>query len=528
MTARFFALLTNIGAAKLANATALGTRLEITHMAVGDGGGTLPTPNPAQTQLVNEQRRAALNTLSIDPINTSQIIAEQVIPEAEGGWWIREIGLLDKDGDLVAIANCAETYKPLMQEGSGRTQTIRVILIVSSTAAVTLKIDPSVVLATRKYVDDKVIEVKQYADKLLSEHEKSRNHPDATLAAKGFTQLSSAVDSDSETLAATLKAVKIAMENASARLAKERNGADIPNVALFRQNIGAISSQDTNIQLAGNLGVKNLEVRGYGTTEGGQIDFFDKSGVLAASLDIDTNGNFRIINATHGGIIYVNRTTGEVSLNKNTSVNGTLSAYGNITSTNGHIIATNGNIACNNGNLYAGTGVASGVNVQAAKNLIAGENLSVGGRGDITGDLRGGRVLSKSDVVVGEGQAGGYALIISTGNITGTQWGGGWLSTRTARAFAVFNAKTGAVSGSVGISSVTRNAVGTYTVVFSSAMPGTYAVMVGVDGAYNTHEPTITSKAATSFRILTPGDGGVDYGLHDLNEIQFVVFSTGV
>ncbi|WP_227722080.1 phage tail protein [Yersinia proxima] len=170
MTARFFALLTNIGAAKLANATALGTRLEITQMAVGDGAGTLPTPNPAQTQLVNEQRRAALNTLSVDPINTSQIIAEQVIPEAEGGWWIREIGLLDKDGDLVAIANCAETYKPLMQEGSGRTQTIRVILIVSSTAAVTLKIDPSVVLATRKYVDDRVIEVKAYADDLVVKH----------------------------------------------------------------------------------------------------------------------------------------------------------------------------------------------------------------------------------------------------------------------------------------------------------------------------------------------------------------------
>ncbi|CFQ36807.1 phage tail protein [Yersinia bercovieri] len=215
MTAKFFALLTNIGAAKLANATALGTRLEITHMAVGDGGGTLPTPSPAQTQLVNEQRRAALNMLTIDPINTSQIIAEQVIPEAEGGWWIREIGLLDKDGDLIAIANCAETYKPQLQEGSGRTQTIRMILIVSSTAAVTLKIDPSVVLATRQYVDkktdDKAIEVKQYTDNLLIEHEKSRNHPDATLNAKGFTQLGSDINSDSEKLAATLKAVKKAV-----------------------------------------------------------------------------------------------------------------------------------------------------------------------------------------------------------------------------------------------------------------------------------------------------------------------------
>ncbi len=228
MTARFFALLANIGAAKLANATALGTRLEITHMAVGDGGGTLPTPNPAQTQLVNEQRRAALNTLSVDPINTSQIIAEQVIPEAEGGWWIREIGLLDKDGDLIAIANCAETYKPLMQEGSGRTQTIRVILIVSSTAAVSLKIDPSVVLATRKYVDDKVIEVKQYADKLLSEHEKSRNHPDASKTEKGFVKLSSATTSDSEVLAATPKAVKTVADNAAKAL-DEHGKAENPH-----------------------------------------------------------------------------------------------------------------------------------------------------------------------------------------------------------------------------------------------------------------------------------------------------------
>ncbi|CNF52343.1 tail fiber protein [Yersinia enterocolitica] len=230
MTAKFFALLTNIGAAKLANATALGTRLEITQMAVGDGGGTLPTPNPAQTQLVNEQRRAALNMLTIDPINTSQIIAEQVIPETEGGWWIREIGLLDKDGDLVAIANCAETYKPQLQEGSGRTQTIRMILIVSSTAAVTLKIDPSVVLATRQYVDkktdDKAIEVKAYADDLLAAHAKSRNHPDASKTEKGFVKLSSATTSDSEVLAATPKAVKTVAEAAAKALSDHGKDAN--------------------------------------------------------------------------------------------------------------------------------------------------------------------------------------------------------------------------------------------------------------------------------------------------------------
>ncbi|QLH61668.1 phage tail protein [Serratia symbiotica] len=175
MATKYYALLTNIGAAKLANATALGAKVEITHMAVGDGNGVLPTPNPAQIALTHEVHRAQLNMLTIDPVNTNQIIAEQVIPEDVGGWWIREIGLFDKDGDMIAVANCAETYKPQLQEGSGRVQVIRVILIVSSTEAVTLRIDPSVVLATRKYVDDAVIEVKAYADSVMKKHTDAGN-----------------------------------------------------------------------------------------------------------------------------------------------------------------------------------------------------------------------------------------------------------------------------------------------------------------------------------------------------------------
>ncbi|EFO4692264.1 phage tail protein [Escherichia coli] len=170
MATKYYAVLTNVGAAKMANATALGAQVEITQMAVGDGNGALPTPNPAQTALVHELRRAPLNTLSIDPNNANQIIAEQVIPEDVGGWWIREIGLFDKDGDMIAVANCAETYKPQLQEGSGRVQIVRMILIVSSTAAVTLKIDPSVVLATRQYVDDQIIQVKAYVDQQLAAH----------------------------------------------------------------------------------------------------------------------------------------------------------------------------------------------------------------------------------------------------------------------------------------------------------------------------------------------------------------------
>ncbi|EOU3781116.1 phage tail protein [Escherichia coli] len=170
MSTKFYTLLTEIGAAKLASATALGVPLKITHMAVGDGGGALLTPDAKQTALVNEKRRAALNMLYIDPQNSSQIIAEQVIPENEGGWWIREVGLFDESGALIAVGNCPESYKPQLAEGSGRTQTVRIVLITSSTDNITLKIDPAVVLATRKYVDDKALELKVYVDDLMAKH----------------------------------------------------------------------------------------------------------------------------------------------------------------------------------------------------------------------------------------------------------------------------------------------------------------------------------------------------------------------
>ncbi|MBC3250978.1 tail fiber protein [Serratia fonticola] len=207
MTAKYFALLTNVGVAKLANATALGNQLAITAMAVGDANGTDPAPTPTQTTLIHECHRAQLNSLRVDPSNPSQVIAEQVLAETVGGWWIREIGLYDTDGDLIAIGNCPPSYKPLMTEGSGREQIIRMLLIVSSSDAVELKIDPSVVLATREYVDD-----------AIEAHAKSRNHPDASTSAKGLAQLSSATNSTSEALAATPKAVKAAYDLANGKL----------------------------------------------------------------------------------------------------------------------------------------------------------------------------------------------------------------------------------------------------------------------------------------------------------------------
>ncbi|EPC4376288.1 phage tail protein [Escherichia coli] len=204
MSATYFTLLTTTGESALATATAQGSPLHLTQMAVGDGNGNLPTPETSQTRLINERRRAPLNTLSIDPNNPNQIIAEQVLPEDVGGWWIREIGLYDEHDRLIAVGNCPPTYKPQLIEGSGRTQIIRMVLIVSHTENVELKIDPAVVLATRQYVDES-----------LTRHAQSRNHPDATLTAKGFTQLSSATNSISETLAATPKAVKAVMDKAN-------------------------------------------------------------------------------------------------------------------------------------------------------------------------------------------------------------------------------------------------------------------------------------------------------------------------
>ncbi|EOP2161814.1 tail fiber protein [Escherichia coli] len=207
MSTKFRTVITTAGAAKLAAATAPGGRkVNITTMAVGDGGGKLPVPDAGQTGLIHEVWRHALNKISQDKRNSNYIIAELVIPPEVGGFWMRELGLYDDAGTLIAVANMAESYKPALAEGSGRSQTCRMVIIVSSVASVELTIDTTTVMATQDYVDDKI-----------AEHEQSRRHPDASLTAKGFTQLSSAINSTSETLAATPKAVKAAYDLANGK-----------------------------------------------------------------------------------------------------------------------------------------------------------------------------------------------------------------------------------------------------------------------------------------------------------------------
>ncbi|EFE9046384.1 phage tail protein [Escherichia coli] len=254
-------------------------------MAVGDGGGTLPTPDSKQTRLVHEVWRHTVNRVILDATHQNRIIAELVIPPETGGFWIREIGVFDEHGDLIAVGNTAESYKPTVAEGSGRAQTFRTILTVSSTATVALTVDNTMVMATVDYVNDK-----------LKEHEQSRRHPDASLTAKGFVQLSSATNSTSEalaatpkavktaydlangkytaqdattarkglvqlssatnstseTLAATSNAVKAAYDNAEKRLQKAKNGEDISDKDTFTKNIGACRAYSAELNIGGD------------------------------------------------------------------------------------------------------------------------------------------------------------------------------------------------------------------------------------------------------------------------------------
>ena len=236
---KYSAIITAVGAERLANAAVTGTPLAIHEMAVGDGGGQLPTPDPTHDSLINERYRGALNKLVIADNDASVIEAEMIMPPQIGGFWMRELALYAKDGECIAVGNMPESYKPLLAEGSGRFQIIRMQLKVSNTAAVEMIADPSVILATVEDVNALEEKVKDYTDEQLSNHEQSRNHPDATLTAKGFTQLSNATDSDSEDLAATPAAIKAAIKAAVDAAVSQAWELDNPvgSSRLFNQNL---------------------------------------------------------------------------------------------------------------------------------------------------------------------------------------------------------------------------------------------------------------------------------------------------
>ncbi|AWC79703.1 hypothetical protein C2M04_05060 [Serratia marcescens] len=251
MMSKYKAIITTAGAAKIAAASAGGTQLKIVSMAVGDGNGTLPTPNPAQTKLVNEKYRAALNGLTIDKTLKNHILAEMIIPANVGGFWLREMGLYDEAGTLIAVSNMAESYKPKLEEGSGRTQTLRMILIVSSTDAIQVIAGGDTVLATKDFVTD-----------AIAAHEKTRNHPDASTTAKGLVQLSSATTSTDETKASTPKALKTVSD---ASMKKAANLSDLPDKAAARGNLALGTAATKNVGVDGG---QLMEVGAFGLGRG--------------------------------------------------------------------------------------------------------------------------------------------------------------------------------------------------------------------------------------------------------------------
>lgn len=213
MSKIFKSLITTAGREKIADAIVNGDRVVFSQMSVGDGGGSPTIPDDKQTSLVNEVFRTQLNSLKLSGTENI-IIAEMIIPPEVGGFTIREAALFDDAGECMAVANVPETYKPALAEGSGRFTILRIWLAVSSTEAVELVVDPGIVLATVEDVINAGNDAKDYADEQLSEHAQSRDHPDATLDEKGFTQLSNAIDSQEQTKAATPAAIKAAIEKA--------------------------------------------------------------------------------------------------------------------------------------------------------------------------------------------------------------------------------------------------------------------------------------------------------------------------
>ncbi|EBI3718153.1 phage tail-collar fiber domain-containing protein [Salmonella enterica] len=231
MDNEFYTLLTDRGMAKIASALADKKQIHLQKMAVGDGGGQYYEPTASQTKLRHEVWRGEMNTLTVAPNNPNWLIAELVLPEEVGGWYVREVGVFDNEGELIAIGKFPESYKPLLPGGCGKQVCIRLIMEVSNTTAVTLTVDPSIVLATRDYVDAR-----------LDEHEHSTNHPDATLTQKGFTQLSNATDSDDETKAATPKAVKAAMAEARNHTHTWNQITGVPDGTLTQKGIVKLNS----------------------------------------------------------------------------------------------------------------------------------------------------------------------------------------------------------------------------------------------------------------------------------------------
>lgn len=304
---KFYSLITTAGLERLADAAVSGEPVGFALMAVGDGNGQLPVPYREQSGLVSEVYRSALNGLKITDAAANVIEAEMLIPPQVGGFTMREAALYDEDGVCLAVANMPETYKPLLAEGSGRFSVIRIQLAVANTADVQLLNDPGVVVATVEDVIKVGSATRDYTDNQLSEHAKSRNHPDATLEEKGFTRLSNAINSDSEKLAATPKAIKAAIASA-VRSAWELDNP-VGTTRFFSQNLDPNErwpwSQWVYTGENKSIRVGKADGSDVGQTGGGDTVMLQKANLPAVQIDVSgetSEQQEQKLTTTRGGI----------------------------------------------------------------------------------------------------------------------------------------------------------------------------------------------------------------------------------
>ncbi|HAT3895676.1 TPA: phage tail protein [Citrobacter freundii] len=242
--ADYYSIITNRGKELEAEALASGRLIVLTHFVVGDSNGKQVKPDPSQIRLINETYRGDIAELVVSPEQSTQLMAKIVLPTGVGGFTVREVGLMTDAGELYAVANCPSIDKPV----GGVSVNMQFRLAVSDTSNITLNVATGDGLFLR--IDQYLKEIKARGAEAQKTSRESIGVLDSTTQQRGLVQLSSSVNSTSETQAAAPAAVKIAMDNANARLAKDRNGGDIPNVALFLQNLGLV---ETINRAAGSL-----------------------------------------------------------------------------------------------------------------------------------------------------------------------------------------------------------------------------------------------------------------------------------
>ncbi|MGN2371838.1 phage tail protein, partial [Clostridium cagae] len=175
MAEKFYSILTNIGKAKVANSIGLGTKINFAKMKIGDGGGAYYEPTEGQTDLKNVVWEGNINHVTVDEKNPNWIHIEVMIPSTVGGFTIREYGAFDDENNLIGICKCAETYKPVIADGSTKELLLDLILCVVNTDTVELKVDPTIIFAKKGEVEqlrtDINIQLKDIANNKASKTE---------------------------------------------------------------------------------------------------------------------------------------------------------------------------------------------------------------------------------------------------------------------------------------------------------------------------------------------------------------------